>query len=104
MEVSSKYTRRTVMCRPHSDITAPRMAEERIHKMLKKYANPLSLVKHFNTPKIIRATFIISNASYDTKKDSAYKSSPELDSKYLPAKRIVRRNILLDKIAAKTSQ
>jgi hypothetical protein len=56
--------RKTLLMSP-IDMIAPRLAEERVHKVLKTYKSGESMpVRRMpNTPKIIKATCMLSNAS-----------------------------------------
>ena len=79
------------------DISAPRLAEERIHRVFKTYksAETKSSGRMLNTPKIIKATCILSNASSMHANCKPYISTPEYSRKG-HLQRNVRGNILLD--------
>ena len=75
------------------DMIAPRLAEERVHKVLKAYKSGKSMPARRmpNTPKIIKATFLACKASLMLTKPLV---SSELGKKCGMAKN-VRRNLLL---------
>ena len=77
------------------DMIAPRLAEERVHKVLKAYKSGGSMPARRmpNTPKIIKATCMLSNASLIFGKVTPLTSSDS--GKKSGIAKNVRRNLLL---------